>query len=1013
MFVRLFTLVCFALSVISPDVFAQDDEKEKDSLKLVIRQLPEDRQKVKAMLRLADILLGEADSAGISLARQAIKLSRELSYHAGIGTAYDYLGRFANTNHRYDEAIQLYDSAVRYFKIEDDASNIGMLLNQMGIMKMQLNEYEAARSYYEESLEAYTLAGDSIRMANEYLNIGITYEIQGFHSVALEYYFKCLKIDEQVGNEAGIPSDYMSIALILKRQNDFPSAIKYYKQALELSQKLDDKFTTGSIYTNLGVIYKDEGNYDLALETQHKALEIFEEMDNRRGLLAARHNMAVVYYKMGDLEKAMHHLEIAMELEKPLNNDYVEQVNYILLARIYSDRGRHDDAIGVLQNVIRKTAEIGLLTEQNEAVDLLGEVYEANHQPALALEMMHRSGQLKDSIFNLEKSKQIQELQTIYETTQKEKEIELLSKERALQESEIKRKSLQQNMTLATVGLLFLIGFVSFRSYTLRQKQKRLLLDQQLKNEKLEAERLQELDEAKSRFFANIAHEFRTPLTLILGPAEQIIENNHDPRSSENAQLIRQNADKLLSLTNQLLDLSKLESGMIRLYPVRNDFVAFAKGCAYAFESLAEEKDIEIVFHSDSESILMDFDPEKASIIINNLVSNAIKFTGPFGKVHVTIRDLSGEGPEPALEIKVSDTGIGIPEKQLPLIFERFYQVDDSMTRKTQGTGIGLALAKELVELHRGSISVSSVAGKGTTFTIYMPINHELAETTDLKEKTLPANGNTWAEVAEDNNDLSESALGNRKERDSQTILVVEDNPEVRRFIINILRNYYRTIEAANGVEGLAKTIEEIPDLIISDVMMPEMDGYEFCRSVKEDDRTSHIPVIMLTAKAGLESKMEGLETGVDDYLAKPFNARELLARIKNLIRIRKQLHEKFNATQDPGLFAKKENAFITKLKEVIDENIDKEEFNVVDLGKALAMSRTQVHRKLKALTNLSTSQFIRRYKLEKAVGLLKSGDHNVSEVAYMLGFSTPNYFSTCFAEQYGYPPSEVARAQS
>jgi DNA-binding response OmpR family regulator len=238
----------------------------------------------------------------------------------------------------------------------------------------------------------------------------------------------------------------------------------------------------------------------------------------------------------------------------------------------------------------------------------------------------------------------------------------------------------------------------------------------------------------------------------------------------------------------------------------------------------------------------------------------------------------------------------------------------------------------------------------------------------------------------------------------------VEDNPDVRKFIVSILGSYYQVIESINGKKGLEKALEIVPDLVISDVMMPEMDGYDFCRQLKNDDRISHIPVIMLTAKAGLESKMEGLDTGADDYLAKPFNARELMARIKNLIKNRKRLQEKFSHSNDSNVFEKKENSFISRLKEVIEENIDKEEFNMDDLGKALAMSRTQVHRKLKALTNLSTSQFIRQYKLKKALEILKTGDLNVSEVAYHLGFNTPNYFSTCFTEHFGYPPSEVAR---
>jgi signal transduction histidine kinase/DNA-binding response OmpR family regulator/Tfp pilus assembly protein PilF len=978
-----------------------------DSLKSEVKTLPDDKPKITALIRLAIIYKHKRDTSGVIYAKRALQLSRQLSHDAGMGDAFSQMASFAKLSQDYSRALQFFDSAIHYFRITERKGSWGDVLNQKGILFMERQDFAEARQYFDEALALYEQQKDSVQIANVLLNIGIVLVDQGLYSKALEYYFRCLAIDEKLRYTAGIASDYTSIAMIFARQGDMGSAIGYYQKALEISEKANDETSAAFTLTNMGIAYKDVGNLDEALKILEKALRISERINHVLGQASVLHNIGVVHYEKGDLEKALNYFTSSNETALAIQGDRVRQANDLMMARIFLKQKFNDKALTKALNARRIAMKNGMPDEEYEATQLLSEIYEKNDLPEQALGMMKQSIRLKDSLFNLEKARQIAELQTQYETNQKENKIELLSKERALQESELKRRSLLQNVTWGGTGFLILIGFIGFRAYRLRQEQKRVLLDQQLKNEKREAERLQELDEAKSRFFANIAHEFRTPLTLILGPTEQILEENSTEKSKENAYLIYQNADKLLSLTNQLLDLSKLESGMIKLHASRRDFIGFAKGCVHSFESLAEERDITIHFHSAVENMEMDFDAEKFAIILNNLLSNALKFTGPFGEVGiaVTVHEEAGEGSR--IRVEVSDTGMGIPEEKIPYIFDRFYQVDDSYTRKTQGTGIGLALAKELVELHGGVISVASKIGEGTCFTLTLPQKQKI--TTDASDIISEEDKREWFENVVDRKVLSPDASAIERERtEAPVVLVVEDNREVRRFIVDILINFYVVIEAENGKKGLEASIEQVPDLIVSDVMMPEMNGYEFCRAVKEDERTSHIPVIMLTAKAGIDSKLEGLSTGVDDYLAKPFNARELLARIKNLITIRQKLHQKYGNTRDTSLFAKKEHIFLVRMKAAIEENIDREEFSVEDLGKALAMSRTQVHRKLKALTNQSTSQFVRQFKLEKALELLKTREFNVSEVAYKVGFNSATYFSTCFTEQFGYPPSEL-----
>ncbi len=664
------------------------------------------------------------------------------------------------------------------------------------------------------------------------------------------------------------------------------------------------------------------------------------------------------------------------------------------------------EAIAALKRGLEITDRLHLRYVASNIHEELIDVYKAQGNYREALRHAELLKEISDSIYNEDKSKLIAEYEARYESEKKTKELAVLYKNNELQESELRGKTLQQNALIGGSVLLAIGGFAFFRVYRSKQEQKRKWLDQQLEYEKKEAGRLQELDEAKSRFFANIAHELRTPLTLIQGPAEILWEESREPGAKDNAQLILRNASRLLSLTNRLLDLTKLEAGMVELQPRRLDFITFAKGCVYSFESLADENDITLAFKSDDDALEMDVDPEKCAIILNNLLSNAIKFTPPFGRVSVKLHRVAADSP--FVRITVEDSGIGIDERSLPNIFDRFYQVGDSPGRPVNGTGIGLSLVKELVELHGGRIEVTSSPGTGTIFTLSLPQRHANAH-------VAPAPAAVIEEIPAEQ---TESFTSTPTEPShpivvhDHTVLVVEDNEEVRRFIVGILAQFYQVLEAKNGREGVAVATDTIPDLIISDVMMPEMDGNEYCRTIKSDDRTSHIPVILLTAKAGIESRLEGLEFGADDFLAKPFHGKELLTRIRNLIQVRKQLQLKYSESGNGVANPPMENRFITKLKEVIEEHID-QEFSVDDLARAIGMSRTQIHRKLKALTGQSTTQFIRRYKLDKALVILQAGDLNVSEVAFRLGFSSLAYFSTSFAQHHGYAPSEAGKRSS
>ncbi|RMG42272.1 MAG: response regulator, partial [Methanobacteriota archaeon] len=499
-----------------------------------------------------------------------------------------------------------------------------------------------------------------------------------------------------------------------------------------------------------------------------------------------------------------------------------------------------------------------------------------------------------------------------------------------------------------------------------RYEVNRLRLKSRLKMEQVDKEKLTELDQMKTQFFANISHEFRTPLTLILGQVDRVLSDSTDSHERKRLEVALRNARRLLKLINQLLDLSRLEAGSMPLKGQHQNIIPFLKNVFFSFESLAEEKQIRLVFQTSHEHINVFFEPDKMEKVFNNLFSNAVKFTEAGGKIsiEVLIRNTQHEirenrlvrGSDPiSVEILVRDTGCGIPAEQLPHVFDRFFQVEDSSRREQDGSGIGLALVKELIELHGGSVSVSSVEGESTTFSVRLPVV-SAANAENVNGPTHPSIAqNALSHVAPDEMDKKEIECETDQPvaslKSAFMILIVEDHPDIRVYIREQLASHYQLLEAVNGKEGYRLACENIPDLIITDIMMPEMDGYQMSSLIKKDTRTCHIPIIMLTAKAGIEDKIEGLETGADDYLLKPFSAKELRVRVHNLINTRQKLRERFRevtvvkpaeVTAIPI-----EQAFLEKVIAVTEENLGDENFNVPELAKLVGMSVSQLNRKL------------------------------------------------------------------
>ncbi len=560
----------------------------------------------------------------------------------------------------------------------------------------------------------------------------------------------------------------------------------------------------------------------------------------------------------------------------------------------------------------------------------------------------------------------------------------------------------------AYIGYVLVLGTVLISGYRYETNRQRLKHEARLRS--VEAENLKEIDQLKSRFFANISHEFRTPLTLIQGPAEQIASGDKKEDSKELAQVIIRNSKRLLRLVNQLLDLSKIESGQYKLKVRQANIVEIVKEIAASFESLADRTGIQFRIESTHAFIDGWFDRDAVEKIVTNMISNAFKFTPHDGEVRVSI-GLSHASSHELVEITISDSGIGIPASEIDKIFNRFYQVDPTHTREHEGSGIGLALTKELVEVHKGTITVQSKEGEGSTFIVQLPIGKKddySSESIDLsQEKELERVALLDVARSVDSTKFVADAEGDQR----PLILIVEDNTDMRHHIRTRLGDDYRTLEAVNGVDGVEKAIEAIPDLVISDVMMPKMDGNTLCRTLKQDEKTSHIPIILLTAKAGSESKIEGLETGADDYLIKPFDAKELRVRIKNLIESRRKMRETFSRSSVfPHLLpagSSIDQQFINKAVATVHKHLSDESFETDQFSKEMFLSRAQLHRKLKGLSDLSATEFIRRTRLHYAKELLEKNAGTIAEIADKVGFSNHSYFAKCFKEQFGHLPSE------
>ncbi len=844
---------------------------------------------------------------------------------------------------------------------------ITMLVNAL---LLQHNNGGGVSSLYQ-ALEWAQKAEDANLIAACYLHIGTNFFNKKDYSAAIENWLKVYELDQAALRPEKLARAAFKLGQVYMITGELEESQVKFRQVIEMGQQHHDTASMADAYMGMGYLQFRKEDFQGTKKQFELALKLNQQSGNITSQFRNLYALGRLAERVGDWASMANYISQLNDLLEaaPNQTDATLSDSYDILLRYYEHQGDFRNALEAQKN--KSSALLRVYNERS-----VQQAYDQKYQ------FEYQQQALADSLENA------------------------IAFEK--QEADIQRRTMTNWFLGAFLLLALVFGGIFINRFRLIQRQKGIIetekskLDQAILqlNESngelnLANAKLQELDASKSRFFTNISHEFRTPLTVISGMAEQITE----PVSAK--ELIRRNTQQLLGLINQILDLRKLESGNLTLALIQSDVIQFLKYGTESFESLAISKSLSLSFRSQIAEQMMDFDPDKLLMIHANLLSNAIKFTPAGGQVRVEV-DIFDEN---RLGITVADTGKGIAADKLPMIFDRFYQVDDSSTREGEGTGIGLALTQELVRLMGGEIKAESELGKGSRFKVHLPITRQAA-----LESDLPANSNLLAPITlAGQAELLPSPLASKGERPS--LLIIEDNPDIVRYLFSLLEDQYELYAAPDGQAGIEAALEQVPDLIITDVMMPHKNGYEVCEALKLDERTSHIPIVMLTAKADQPSRLEGYKRGADAYLAKPFDKEELAIRLAKLLEIRRTLQQRYQSgamppsSEDPALQA--EDTFLAKARELILAHLDNPDYRGDSLGEDLGMSRTNFYRKLKALTGESPSYFIRAVRADKAKELLQNPTLNVSEIAYMTGFNNPGYFNRIFKTLFDLTPSE------
>jgi signal transduction histidine kinase/DNA-binding response OmpR family regulator len=802
-----------------------------------------------------------------------------------------------------------------------------------------------------------------------YLHFGQLNILKSFNNTALEYFLLAEK--KMIENHSKDISFKISINTMIcamySNLKSFDKAREYSDKTLTIANETKDVYEIAKVNLRRGFLETSAKNYTIAQKYLQKSYDFHKKTGNKIYESSSAQFLGKVYYQLKDYPKSLKYSNIAIDFFSKNNDDNNYAIALANRAKVMLNNSDFKNArqdINLAMSLIKPDSK-----DYAEVIDAEIEFSKMTNNINDVIKFID----LKDSLVQVKESKSnknsLNEVEAKYQTKQKEQQIKLLSTQNELAQK-------QKYIYIGLLGLLALIGVSLFYGY---------------RNKIKTAQKLNELNELKSRFFANISHEFRTPLTLIKSPVQSLQSEISDINQKSKLQLIDSNSTRMLQLVDQLLELSKIDSGSLKLILKDGNISSFLTSIMEPFQFQAKEKGIHFTANIQKTIEKNTFDKDVIEKIVTNLVSNAFKYSPQNEKITFTS---SVENSN--LKLVVSNTGSDIKKEDLPKLFERFYQKNESQ----QGVGIGLALVKELIDMYKGSITTSVENGE-LSFVVILPlaVANENAVVIPTKETTSTIENATTSET------------------ELPILLLVDDNAEIRSILKDIFKNDYQILEAQDGEEALQLAQKEIPDCIVSDVMMPKLNGFEFTKQIKNNELTSFIPVILLTAKTSDESHLEGLKSTADAFLTKPFNNEIVKATVHQLIAERKKLHARYS--QELVLkpvdivINSVEEKFILKLEHILEKELSNSEFSSEDFSAAIGMSRMQLHRKLKSLFGVSATEFLRNERLKAAADLLKKGNGNISEVAYAVGFNDVSYFSKCFKEMFSTTPSDYLNSKN
>lgn len=887
------------------------------------------------------------------------------------------------------------------------------ILNQLGW------EYRDIRpdSSLFFSNQAMKLA-DKAQFISEYIQainyMGIAYRNLGVYSKAFERYLEALKLAEENDIEEQRGYALINLGNLYLFQTNFQGAIRYFIQALDQAQKLGNRRMQAYCFINLGRSYEGTNEFGQAELYITQAIDIRKQLGDEYGVIAAQIELADIYRKKGELQKALDKAEEIISQIDEEENPRVLILAYLTLSRIYHGKDQFKRAEYYAFEGLRLAKSVSSRYDERNVLEQLSQIFSSKNDFKGAYENHVNYAELNQQLFSEENIRKIEQLKNQYEIEKQEAENEFLKKQADLNQEIINRQRII--ITLAIVGILLVvvIALSIYRASVIRKKlvekiqnQKDQILEDKNTIEK-QSSKLQQLDEAKSRFFANVSHDLRSPLSLIMGNIEMIEEDEDtylSPKAKKHLEVGFKNSKRLLYLTDEINDITRLEEGKLTIHkePVRIN--SYVKVLCDMFIDTAEQKGISLTFSSkmrDFESVMLD--SRQFEKIFYNLISNSIRHTQKGGKIEIGLQNQDG-----LLEMKVSDTGEGIDKATLPNIFDRFYQSADNQYQTREGLGIGLALVKELVELHNGTITVESTKGVGTTFIVILPLAGKESEIVPEVSPYMEDQKNSLKDLNQDHNNVNIVSDSDKKE---STVLIVDDHPEIRYYIRQILESKFNIIEASHGLEALQTMDDREVDLIITDLMMPWMDGFELIESINSNEKFKKIPLLVVSARISGSDKEKVLYHGINDYLQKPFSRKELILRVENLIKQKEKYAEQ---TQNVFSTLVKDNLIdvekdiLSKLETEVTSRISDPNLSVLSLSDAMAASERQVYRLVKKLTGLTPNEYIREVRLQYVDYLIRNNKvKNPTEAAKSIGIKNVTTFSRQYEKKFGVKPAEL-----